>query len=334
MNVIISNKKEALLNTVEIDVQERITGEFTVEDISNKYKNQFFNKLIIDITAIKDYENIATIQSLALLFSTEKLILLLDDSKKVNDPLYLSQLVSMGIYNFTNNISEIAYLVDNPNEYKDVASYQKLGMSPDEIANSVDAQNKANSFVGQRIIGLVNLTPSAGATTLCYQMTKHLQKLYKASGVELNKTDLSYFKDETVDSIVEANFQDYIAKHDDCEAIVVDLNNASDTTKKMCTDIVYLIEAGIIQLNRLLEEDKLIFEKLTKHKQKLVINRSILNLRDIEDFERETGCKVFYNLPNIDDKLDSIKQIKGFLLSLGFTRFNNGQSNSIFNIFK
>ena len=45
----------------------------------------------------------------------------------INSSNYLSKLVSMGIYNFTKNIDAIAYLIDNPNTYKDVANFQLLG---------------------------------------------------------------------------------------------------------------------------------------------------------------------------------------------------------------
>lgn len=57
--------------------------------------------MILDITALQDYENINVIQNLSVALDMNKVILLLDDSPKVNSAFYLSQLVSMGIYNFT-----------------------------------------------------------------------------------------------------------------------------------------------------------------------------------------------------------------------------------------
>ena len=66
--------------------------------------------MILDITAIRDYQNIATIQKLSFGLDMSKVILLLDDSQQVNSPAYISELISMGIYNFTRNIDAITYL--------------------------------------------------------------------------------------------------------------------------------------------------------------------------------------------------------------------------------
>ena len=64
MSVVISNKKQFLLNDVGIDVIKEIHGEFTVEEIVNTFQNFFYQRMILDLTAIKGYENITTIQSL------------------------------------------------------------------------------------------------------------------------------------------------------------------------------------------------------------------------------------------------------------------------------
>ena len=97
MNVIISNKNQGLLANLDIDVIKHLNGEFTIDDLVSQFTNFFYNKMIIDITAIKNYENINVIQQLSVNFDTSKIILLLDDSEKVNAPLYLSQLVSYNI---------------------------------------------------------------------------------------------------------------------------------------------------------------------------------------------------------------------------------------------
>ena len=73
--------------------------------------------MILDITAIKGYEDINVMQNLSVNFDMSKVILLLDDSEKVNSPMYISQLISMGIYNFTNDVNTIKYLIDDPNNW-------------------------------------------------------------------------------------------------------------------------------------------------------------------------------------------------------------------------
>ena len=43
---------------LDIDVIKSITGEFTVDEIIQSFSNFFFNRMFLDITSIKDYQNI------------------------------------------------------------------------------------------------------------------------------------------------------------------------------------------------------------------------------------------------------------------------------------
>ena len=94
MNLIVSNKYQTLIGTQSIDVIKTINGEFSVIDLVNQFSNFYYNKMIIDITALKNYKNVNTIRELAMNFEMDKVILLLDDSPQVNSANYLSQLVS------------------------------------------------------------------------------------------------------------------------------------------------------------------------------------------------------------------------------------------------
>ena len=127
MNVIVSNKYAAMLGNLSIDLIKSVNGEFDVDELIAQFDNFFFNKMVLDITAIRNYKDISQIQRLSFGMDMTKVILLLDDSQEVNSPQYLSELVSMGIYNFTRNIDAVAYLIDNPNTYKDVAQFHLLG---------------------------------------------------------------------------------------------------------------------------------------------------------------------------------------------------------------
>ena len=95
MNVKVVNKYASLLNELDIDFIKSVEGEFTPEEIVMQFANFFFNKMILDITAVKNYEDITKIQELSVNMDMSKVILLLDDSEIVNSPRYLSQLVSM-----------------------------------------------------------------------------------------------------------------------------------------------------------------------------------------------------------------------------------------------
>ena len=332
MNVIVSNKYQELLGTLDIDVIKTVNGEFTAEEIVAQFTNFFFNKMIIDVTAIKDYENINVIQELSLGLDMDKVILLLDDSPKVNSPMYLSQLVSLGIYNFTKNIEDIKFLIDNPNSYKDVAQYHNLSGVTVNHLNSISEEKEKkleNGFIGQRIIGIKNVTDHAGATTLTFILKKHLTKLYNVKTVEIDENDFVFFNDHELDHISSIDLPSYISNNSQAEVILIDLNGCSDN---LCTDVIYLIEPGLIKLNKLIRQNNRIFSDLKD--KKIVLNRSVLNEKDVQDFEKESGSKVFFNIPSLDDKLDQHEVINEFLISLGFSRFtdNNGKSK-IFGIF-
>lgn len=316
MNVIVSNKYQALLGTLNIDVIKTINGEFTVQDLVSQFSNFFYNKMIIDITAIKNYENIQTMRELSINFEMDKIIILLDDSPKVNSPQFLSQLVSIGIYNFTRSIDSIPFLIQTSNSYKDVASYQSLDVSP--VTTQFKREDVENVKLEQRIIGFKNITEHAGATTLIYMLKKHLQTAYKVKAIEINNNDFEYFNDKSLESADFMNASFKISNNSDADVILIDLN---DGPENLCTEIIYLIEPGIIKLNKLIRSDRKVFDKLRN--KKIVLNRSVLNSNDVSDFEYESGSKIFFNIPCLDEKLDNNKKIIEFLIALGFSRLND-----------
>ena len=112
MNVIVSNKQRNLLNSLDVDVIKSINGEFSVEEIIGTFSNFFFNRMFLDITAIKEYMNISNIQKLSMSIEMDKVILLLDNTLMSNNA-YLSKLISMGIYNFANNKETLLYLYNH-----------------------------------------------------------------------------------------------------------------------------------------------------------------------------------------------------------------------------
>ena len=330
MNVIISNKYQALLSSLDIDVIKSINGEFTVDELIAQFSNFYYNKMIIDITAIKGYQDISVIQQLSVNFDMSKVILLLDDSETVNSPMYLSQLVSMGIYNFATNVNVIKFLIDNPNTYKDVASYHNInGFKKPALNENVVDNTKGK--IGQKIIGFKNITEHAGATTLVYLLKLHLEDTYKVKAVEVDGNDFIYFNDNSLASVSSITFNEFLNQNIDSDIILVDLNDSS--VENYCDDVIYLIEPGRIQLNKLIRNDNEIFEKLRN--KKIVLNRSVLNDKDVEEFEKESGSKVFYNMPYLDDKLDNQPIIKDFLCTLGFSRIDKESGGSgLFSIFK
>ena len=332
MNVIVSNKNKEILSNLDIDLIKSIDGEFTPEEIAAQFPpNFYFNKMVLDITAVKGYEKINIIQELSLLMDMSKVVLFLNDSPIVNSPTYLSQLVSMGIYNFTKTIDAVKFLIDNPNTYKDVASYHQLN----NVSSSMDV--KSNQGIGEvedtrlRVIGFKNVTAGAGASTLVYMLKKQLEKQYATIAVEVNKNDFVYLNDRSLQSTTD--LASFVNNNQKVEVILVDLNDFDG--EDICTDVIYLIEPGLIKLNKLIRKDNMIFDKLKA--KRIVLNRSVLTSKDVSDFESESNSKIFFNIPNLDDKKDYQKVLEDFLIELEFKRFkptNVGKAKNIFNIFK
>ena len=293
MNVIIANKYRDALATLDIDVIKKLDGEFSVEEIIETFKNFFFQRMILDVTALKDYKDIKTLQKLSLALDMDRLILLLDGSAEVTNPEYLSDLISMRIYNFTMNVEGVMYLYNNPNSYRDVAQYHQLDTYHDaNYAAPGAATSQATQVASGRVIGIKNLTDGAGATTLTYIMKKQLERNYSVVALEIGKRDFIYFGDENMYSIAETELGNSINKYHSNDVILVDINNNS-AAEGMMNDIIYLIEPSKLKLNKLLSRNPRAFERYKN--KKLVLNKSLLSKQDVLDFEYETKTKISHH---------------------------------------
>ena len=83
MNVIVSNKQSDLLRSLNINIIKSVTGEFSVEEIASMFQNMIYSKMILDLTAVKDYKDIINLQNVSNYLETSKLILLLPKEKEV-----------------------------------------------------------------------------------------------------------------------------------------------------------------------------------------------------------------------------------------------------------
>ena len=252
MNVIISNKYKEMLDTLEIDVIKTMTGEFDVDDIIATFDNFFYQRMILDITAIKNYHDLKNIQKLSVNLDVSKIILLLDDDEETSSPLYLSRLISMGIYNFTKNKEGILYLLEHPNSYRDVAHIHQLENLTEEVNERVITKSL-------RIIGFKNVTEHAGSTSLIYMLKKTLQEYYNVVAIEVDKNDFTYFNEENMYSVTSPELPKLLIKYQNSDVILLDLNESDNTD--ICNDVIYLLEPSIIKLNRLLKANRHVFEK-------------------------------------------------------------------------
>ncbi len=317
MNVIVSNKYQSMLTDLPIDVIKRLDGEFDADELGGMFKNFFFQRMILDITALKNYKDIKTLQKLSILLDMDKVILLLDDSEETTSSEFLSQLVSIGIYNFTKNVDGIMYLYNHPNTYRDVAHIHQLDIQ--KADNTVVVQNVINTEGAKKayVLGVKNVNKQAGSTSLVYMIKKQLEKNYDVIAIEVDKSDFVYFQDKDLISVRNPEIGNTIAKYSGKEVIIVDVNGSQGAID-LCDDVIYLIEPSVIKLNRLMMMDNMAIRRLKD--KKIVLNQSLINSKDILDFEYEARVKVFYNLPPLDERDAHNIPLNAFLVRLGFDR--------------
>jgi len=324
MNVIISNQNDGIISSLNIDVIKKINGEFQADEIISMFENFFYEKMILDITAIKDYTDLKNIQNLSIHLDTTKLILLLDNS--TSNAEYISSIISMGIYNFTKNSEGILTLMKKPNSYRDVASLQNLTDKPNMVRTEIN---------GVKVLGIKNLTEHAGSTSFIYMLKRQLSKNYRVIAVEIDKKDFMYYNDKNMISTTSEDFGQVLLRYsNNVDIILVDLNNSNQVSA--CTDALYLLEPSTIKVNKLIAKNREIIKSLEG--KKVILNKCMINARDIQEFEMEAGIKTFYAIPPINDREPSMI-IDNFLVRLGFLKQRvdindqNNQNNKLFGIF-
>lgn len=311
MDTVISNKYSSVLNELDIEVSKKLEGEYTVDEIISQFKNFFFNKMFLDITAIKDYKDLTNLQKLSMSIDMDKVILLLDKDDSISDSEpFLAKLVNMGIYNFTKDQNNLMYLYTNPNIYRDVAYLQKI----DTGENNNTTTDSSHSVSNKRIIGIKNITDSAGATSLIYMLKKVLSSYYSVMALEVDKRDLTYFKDKDTLTVKDDEINNIINKYNSIDIFLLDLNKSNKDY--LCTDVLYLVEPSILKLNKLAIINPKIINDIKG--KKVVLNKSLLSESEIADFEVETRIKVYYNIPPLNDKKDNSDILSPLLEKLGY----------------
>ena len=322
MNVIVANKYKDMLSNLDIEVIRRIDGIFPADEIIKDFQNFFFNKMILDITAIENYQDIKNIQKLSIALDMSKVILLLDNTPETTSPQYLSRLISMGIYNFTTNQEGLMYLYNNPNSYRDVAQYQQFdqpvsdGQTKERVITRYETVAQAPSQYGPKIIGIKSVTQHSGATTLTYMMYKQLKQNYQVLPIEVDRRDFVYYNDKEMLSIDGNNLANVINSNMNKDAIIIDINN-NISAEAMCQQVLYLVEPSIVKLNKLVMTRPAVLNELRN--KTIILNPSMLSIKDLDDFEYESKLKVFFNMPPIDDHKRS-DVLNELLQKLGFTR--------------
>ena len=324
MNVIVANEAKSMLSELDIDIIKSVDGVHTADELVDMFKNFFYARMILDITAIENYNDITNLQKISMGLDADKIILVLPNNEISTSSSYLSKIISMGIYNFTTNLDGVKYFLEHPNTYKDVAHIQQLNDLSTTISEKVVA--------GSRIIGIKNITDHAGSTTLIYLLKKELEQTYGMSvvAIEVNRHDFLYFNDKNMVSVNDQDLMTEVVKHKDAAIILIDLNDSNN--EGVCGDVLYLIEPSIIKLNKMMRRNRRVLEELKG--KKIILNKSLLSNSDIMDFEYEGKTKVFYSIPPLNDRAKN-SALATFLGKLGIVQNKDNKSDGkIFGLFK
>ena len=331
MNVMVYNKFKNALMSLNIGVMKSLEGVYNVDEIIDAFANLNYYKMILDITAIRDYQNIENLQKLTMNINMDNVILLIENTPETNTKDYISKLVSLVIYNFTKDVAGINYLLVHPHTYRDVININNLNevipmqyqmppqpqMNYNQMPNQVQMQQNNMVMQGQgmpvmnqgnprhRVIGFKNATNHGGATTLIYMLKKALRNKRMVSAIEINKVDFLYFNDPDMISSTTTEFKADLAKRGSDDIVFIDLNDYEDVS--VCNEVYYLVEPSTIMINKMIKRNKGALDKLRE--EKIILNKCMLSNDDINTFEYETKLKVFFALPCLNDRQDNLVPI-------------------------
>ncbi len=322
MNVVTANENKSIIDRLDIDIIKRIDGQFELKELLSKFVNLYFNKMIIDITSIKDYQNLEVIKELSKSVDPSRVIIILNNDATVNSSFYMSNLIACGFYNFTRNFEGVKFLYNTPNSYDSV---KHLVISEEEVVRQSNAFKEEQAVIYQssgtnkkrQIIGFINLTNHAGSTSLVNMLVRQLNASgQQAIGLEMFRQDMLYYHDPNLSTCFNKNdLESKLKLYDDVAAIFIDLNEFGEADK-FCDKIIYVIEPSYIMLTKLLKKNR---NALAEHKNDLILlNKSFVNDQEIPDFEYESKLKVYFNLPALNDRNNNLGPINDFLRKMGF----------------
>lgn len=313
MNIIIKNKNR-IIDSLVMDSAKTLVGEFDANDLSRELTNIEYSKVIIDITAIKNYYDYESLYNFLIFFPIkENIIIVLNNDFFANSNIFLSKLIENGYYNFATSDSAINNLLNKSNTKEDIYKYingndylnEKSILAGREISKSFNFNAK--------IIGIENGIKHSGATTLMYMLVKELSKSKKVLGIEMNGNDSKLFNDDRIICCETLEQLKAIIKTlTDIDVFIIDLNNTDAID--LCSNVYYVIEPGIIKLNKLIKGDPNHYEFLKN--KKIIINRSNINSSDIDSFAYETKLNIIANIPNLDERNNELMEIKKLLKNI------------------
>ena len=77
MNVIVANEQHSnLMNNLDIDIIKSLNGEYESSEIVDMFKSFFYSRMILDVTALKNNDDLKSYSTLINGLDVNKIILL------------------------------------------------------------------------------------------------------------------------------------------------------------------------------------------------------------------------------------------------------------------
>ena len=306
MNIIVTNKYRDLIYSTNIEILKELNGVYKVSQIANSFNSIFYKKIIIDATAIQDFPKESVLKELAKTFDMDKLILFLPPD---NPPpkKFLSFLVSLNIYNFTDNIRGLSELVQRSNTIENVKEYSKTENVEQNIVKD-EKEDDLYSNNGRIVLGITNIEKNTYSAKFIYMLKTELESLGKRVLVlEVDKKNFAFYRAEDMISITNNQLNNRLNDSFGYDIVLIDSDN---TLENVCNDVIYLLDPSLWEVNKLIFFDRMIFQKLKG--KKIIFVNSLLSDQEVDQFAKEANISVYYNIPPLNDRKNNKKGLFDF----------------------
>ena len=329
MNIIVTNKYRDLIYSTNIEILKELNGEYKVSQIANSFNSIFYKKIIIDATAIQDFPKESVLKELSKSFDMDKLILFLPPD---NPPpkKFLSFLVSLNIYNFTDNARGLSELVQRSNTIDNVKEYSKTENVEQSIVHD-EKEDDLYSNNGRIVLGITNIEKNTYSAKFIYMLKTELESLGKRVLVlEVDKKNFAFYRAEDMISISNNQLNNRLNDSFGYDIVLIDSDN---TLENVCNDVIYLLDPSLWEVNKLVFSDRMIFQKLKG--KKIIFVNSLLSDQDVDQFAKEANISVYYNIPPLNDRKNN-KELDKLFTKLGIISQVNEKNNKkgLFDFFK
>ncbi len=200
--------------------------------------------------------------------------------------------------------------------------------------NSFLNNGQTESFIGgfdqnkALVVGFRNVTEHAGTTTLLYKLKETLENRNRKhiALVEVGTSDLSFFRlAETVsvqDNELESCIKNYAMKYD---YVFVDLNKTGNDS--LCNFVLYLVEPSKIKINKLIVQNRNIFNELKE--KYVVLNKSMLSDNEKGIFSQEANLPFYATVGPFNDRSET-NALDELIMKIEEEK-NNSVNNSVQN---